>query len=298
MSLTFDGIPLNDTGNYATYTNQQLDPELIERASVNTGTTDVDSPTASATGGTINYTTRRPAADFGGWVQASGGTFNYRRFMGLIDTGEIGPWGTSAWFAVSDQTYDKFKGLGELNKTQYNFRIYQPLRDNGDFVALSGHYNENRNNSYLGPNLGTTTGFCDVAQTQVCQDQSFDTDFVNTYNPVPVRPGVADVDPSSNNNYYGLRINPSNTGNVRLNSRFTLAEGLIFTFDPSFQYTLANGGTQNTVLAENSALLRGTRTTGGVDLNGDGDILDQVRVMNPSNTNTPVSYTHLRAHET
>ena len=286
VSLTFDGIPLNDTGNYATYTNQQLDPELIERASVNTGTTDVDSPTASATGGTINYTTRRPAADFGGWVQASGGTFNYRRFMGLIDTGEIGPWGTSAWFAVSDQTYDKFKGLGELNKTQYNFRIYQPLRDNGDFVALSGHYNENRNNSYLGPNLGTTTGFCDVAQTQVCQDQSFDTDFVNTYNPVPVRPGVADVDPSSNNNYYGLRINPSNTGNVRLNSRFTLAEGLIFTFDPSFQYTLANGGTQNTVLAENSALLRGTRTTGGVDLNGDGDILDQVRVMNPSNTNT------------
>jgi iron complex outermembrane receptor protein len=286
VSLTFDGIPLNDTGNYATYTNQQLDPELIERASVNTGTTDVDSPTASATGGTINYTTRRPAADFGGWVQASGGTFNYRRFMGLIDTGEIGPWGTSAWFAVSDQTYDKFKGLGELNKTQYNFRIYQPLRDNGDFVALSGHYNENRNNSYLGPNLGTTTGFCDVAQTQVCQDQPFDTDFVNTYNPVPVRPGVADVDPSSNNNYYGLRINPSNTGNVRLNSRFTLAEGLIFTFDPSFQYTLANGGTQNTVLAENSALLRGTRTTGGVDLNGDGDILDQVRVMNPSNTNT------------
>ncbi|RZJ96209.1 MAG: Plug domain-containing protein, partial [Brevundimonas sp.] len=57
VSLTFDGIPLNDTGNYAVYTNQQLDPELIERASVNTGTTDVDSPTASATGGTINYVT-------------------------------------------------------------------------------------------------------------------------------------------------------------------------------------------------------------------------------------------------
>src|SRR3989344_927673 len=36
VSLTFDGIPLNDTGNYATYTNQQLDPELIERASLNT----------------------------------------------------------------------------------------------------------------------------------------------------------------------------------------------------------------------------------------------------------------------
>ena len=28
VSLTFDGIPLNDTGNYASYTNQQLDPDF------------------------------------------------------------------------------------------------------------------------------------------------------------------------------------------------------------------------------------------------------------------------------
>ena len=87
VSLTFDGIPLNDTGNYAIYTNQQLDPELIERASVNTGSTDVDSPTASATGGTINYVTRRPAQEFGGWIQGSLGDFNYRRAFGFFNTG-------------------------------------------------------------------------------------------------------------------------------------------------------------------------------------------------------------------
>ena len=28
ISLTFDGFPLNDSGNYAIYSNQQLDPEL------------------------------------------------------------------------------------------------------------------------------------------------------------------------------------------------------------------------------------------------------------------------------
>ena len=43
ISQTFDGIPLNDTGNYALYSNQQLDPELIEQVNVNLGTTDVDS---------------------------------------------------------------------------------------------------------------------------------------------------------------------------------------------------------------------------------------------------------------
>ena len=31
ISLTFDGIQLNDSGNYAIYSNQQLDPELIEQ---------------------------------------------------------------------------------------------------------------------------------------------------------------------------------------------------------------------------------------------------------------------------
>lgn len=284
VSLTFDGIPLNDTGNYATYTNQQLDPELIERASVNTGSTDVDSPTASATGGTINYVTRRPAQEFGGWIQGSLGDFNYRRIMALVDTGAIGPWGTSAWFAASYQNYDKFKGLGELEKTQYNARIYQPLGDNGDFVALSGHYNENRNNNYNGPNLGTATGslLSDVETSPF----GWGVDFDRTYTAPTVRAGVRDDDVNGTG-YFGLRINPSNTGNIRGNSRFTLAEGLILTVDPSFQYTLANGGTQQTLLNENDLLLRGSRpATQGVDLNGDGDVLDRVRVMTPSNTNT------------
>ncbi|MBL0948903.1 TonB-dependent receptor [Brevundimonas sp.] len=291
VSLTFDGIPLNDTGNYATYTNQQLDPELIERATVNQGTTDVDSPTASATGGTINYTSRRPASDFGGWIQSSFGDFNYRRNMFLIDTGEVGPWGTAAWFAFSRQDYDKFKGRGTLRKEQWNARVYQPLGSNGDFLALSGHYNENRNNNYNGPNLRTATGFCDVAQTVVCNDQvvddprGWDVDFDTTYIAPTRRAGLADNDVNGTN-YWGLRINPSNTGNIRGNSRFTLAEGLVLTVDPSFQYVLANGGTQQAVLQETDLLLRGTFATGGVDLNGDGDTLDRVRVMTPSNTNT------------
>src|SRR6185369_17425379 len=65
VSVTFDGIPLNDSGNYALFTNQMLDPELVERVDVNLGTTDVDSPTASATGGTVAYKTKKPSDEFG-----------------------------------------------------------------------------------------------------------------------------------------------------------------------------------------------------------------------------------------
>ena len=37
VSLTFDGMPLNDTGNYAVYTNQMPDPEIVNRVSANQG---------------------------------------------------------------------------------------------------------------------------------------------------------------------------------------------------------------------------------------------------------------------
>src|SRR5690606_28948607 len=188
--------------------------------------------------------------------------FDYRRYMMLINSGEFGPWGTSAWFSYSDQDYSKFKGKGELRKQQFNARLYQPLGDNGDFLSLAAHWNENRNNNYLGPNLGTATG---SIRPQIEADpRGWDIDFNETYLPYPgvtvggvFRPesftgrnGVADVDPSGNSNYWGLRINPSNTGNIRGQSRFTLADNLVLTVDPSFQYTLANGGTGQTVLSE------------------------------------------------
>src|ERR1700733_4799661 len=48
ISFTWDGMPLNDTGNYALYTNQVADSEILSMATVNQGTTDADSPTASA----------------------------------------------------------------------------------------------------------------------------------------------------------------------------------------------------------------------------------------------------------
>src|SRR3546814_14109696 len=60
ISLTFDGVPLNDSGTYALYSNQQLDPELIEQVNVYLGTTDVDRPTAAATGSKGTYPTTTP----------------------------------------------------------------------------------------------------------------------------------------------------------------------------------------------------------------------------------------------
>jgi iron complex outermembrane receptor protein len=295
VSLTFDGIPLNDTGNYQIYTNQQIDPELIEAVDVNLGTTDVDSPTASAVGGSINTRTRRPAKEMGGMVSLSGGEDSFRRVFGMFETGEMGPFGTRAYIAGSYARNDKFKGPGEIFKRQFNARIQQDL-DNGNFIAASFHFNRNRNNFYRNAseatflangrqfdNLATCTRLMGTAGT--ADNEAAGTLTGGTENP---------LNPSACTNYYNLRVNPSDTGNIRINSLWHLSENVRLAIDPSFQYVLANGGGTQTLTETPSATGNGSedRRVVGIsgrtawDLNGDGDTLDTVRFYTPNNTNT------------
>ncbi len=310
ISLTFDGLPLNDTGNYAIFSNQQLDPELIEQVNVNLGTTEVDSPTASAAGGTVNYRTIIPGRTLGARSSGSIGDFDYTRIFGLIDIGAFTGFGTRGFASASTARNDKFRGPGRIYKQQYNARLYQEIGGEGDFVSIAGHYNQNRNNFYRNPNvrdLRTLLGSSVVPEgTAISSDnplviggytgaqnqQVFN--FENLPNCVrdDPTPGVRDNDAggaaATCTNYFGLRINPSNTGNIRVNSRFSLTENLVFTVDPSFQYVLANGG-GTSVLNENAQQLgcnNSTTNPVGVDLNGDGDVRDNVRLYTPNTTNT------------
>jgi iron complex outermembrane receptor protein len=149
ISQTFDGIPLNDTGNYALYSNQQLDPELIQQVNVNLGTTDVDSPTASATGSTVNYRSINPTSTPGMRMVDSIGQWDFGRIFGMINTGTFTPWGTTAWIAASYSTNENpYQRTSRVKKQQYNAKVYQPIGDNGDFVAVAGHYNANRNGNF------------------------------------------------------------------------------------------------------------------------------------------------------
>src|ERR1700759_5683526 len=95
ISVTLDGMQLNDTGNYALYTNQMLDPEVVDRVTANQGSTDVDSPTAAATGGVVAIVTDKPHDALGAEGVMSFGSFNEQRYFARIDSGEIGPWGTT-----------------------------------------------------------------------------------------------------------------------------------------------------------------------------------------------------------
>src|SRR3569833_516848 len=279
VSLMLDGVQLNDSGNYAIFTNQQVDSEIVDRVSVNLGTTDADSPTASATGGTINIVTQRPKDSFSVQPTLAGGSDQFRRGFLRFDTGKFGPLDTTAFLTVSDQSYNKFKGPGDLRKVQVNGKLYQDL-GNENFVSLAVHYNRNRNNFYRNLALG------DIAKN----GYGFD------YDPTCPRP-APDAGSVQNeattatgttaicNNYFGVRVNPSDTGNVRMQSSFGLTDSLRLTVDPSYQYVQANGGGIS-IVPENDRRLIGASIAPGVDLNGDGDTRDRIAVYSPNTTNT------------
>lgn len=283
ISQTLDGIPLNDSGNYAIYTNQQVDSEIIDNVSVNLGATDVDSPTASAVGGTVNLRTRVPGDELGAMFTASYGEYDYHRVFGMVDTGDITGMGTKAFASASWVSYDNpFNNYGRIKKQQYNARIYQELGGNGDFISVAGHYNQARNNFFgSGPLRGdpgreTGTGSGNRFPTSF-DEASYDVPVCNTTTPVT---GVIDA-ANTCGTQYDRRYNPSNTGNIRGTSRFTLGNGLTLTVDPSYQYTKANGG--GTVTGrEGVRTINGVGYTGfiggqyyfGRDLNFDGDVLD------------------------
>lgn len=288
VALLFDGLPLNDTGNYAVYSNQQLDQEIIDQVSVNLGTTDVDSPTPSAAGGVVSYRTLVPSKDLGGLAKIALGSFNYRRAFGMIESGELTSSGTRAFVSGSYQKYDKFRGPGDLEKKQGNARIYQPIGGNGDFASIAWHYNSNRNNSYnsgLVSDYAANRYFDNI--DQCARDLPTAGVADNDGSALTTATNIPGLAPSTCTNYYNLRINPSDTGNFRGQVKLTLAPGLIFTADPGYQHTLANGG-GTTTLSETDGRLRGRNpaAVAGVDLNGDGDVRDTVRVYQPSNTRT------------
>jgi iron complex outermembrane receptor protein len=283
ISLLQDGVPLNDSGNYAIYPNQQMDSDLIEKVDVNLGTTDVDSPTAAAAGGTINYTTRKPQNEMGGRVILGYGSDNFSQFYGVFETGRVGPWGTKAWVSANRESNDIFDAPGKIKKTQFNGRIWQDIGDRGDFVSLIANYNENRNAFIRRINLaqfnqrGVTA--TNVPDTTLHYEAS-------CIRPAGVNGTVQNEATTATGftatcaNYVGNNINPSNTGNLRGQSSFHLMDNLILTVDPSFQYTLANGGGRM-VFSETDPNFRGA-----VDLNGDGDTLDRVLLYTPNTTNS------------
>jgi len=302
ISVTIDGVPVNDSGNYAIFPGEYLTQELIDHITVNMGATSVDSPTASAVGGSVDIVSKVPTKDRELIFQPTVGSDNFQRYYVEGQSGEFGPWGTRFYLAGNYDHADKWVGAGDLMKEGIDARIYQPLKGT-DFVSLSASYTVEHNYFY---DTSSPAQF-DQAALGVGKNNL---DYNTFWAPPTARAGVVDTPPMGTGplinkgstpgfnqgndpfggglegNYWALHPNPVIFGTIRGASKFSITDNLTFTFDPSFFYTLANGGGVFATSESDPRLKGNNLASKGVDLNGDGDTLDTVNLYGPSNTNT------------
>jgi iron complex outermembrane receptor protein len=291
VSVTLDGTPLNDTGNYAIFPGEYATQEIVDHMTVNLGSTEVDSPTASAIGGTINIVTKIPQADFGAAASVEAGSFNARRYYAELDTGAVGPTGLKSYLTANWADSNKFKGAGTIQRAGVDGRFYQPL-NGADFVSVAYTYAQDRADFYQSSSLSQIATFGrSIDYNTQWSPPTFTNGVPDDGSKFPAPSGAAQApgfEQGVGSNYYKLHPNPVDFGDLRAQSRFDLSHGFTFTADPYFFYTLANGGGA-TLIAENDKRLIGSapvNACGGVDLSGDGDCKDKVYVYSPSNTQT------------
>ncbi|HEX2816320.1 MAG TPA: TonB-dependent receptor, partial [Phenylobacterium sp.] len=217
------------------------------------------------------------------------------------DTGEIGPWGTRILVSGNYDHADKWVGAGDEMKEGFDARIYQPLKGT-DFMSLAASYVLEHDYFYDGSSIAQ------FAQSALGAGKN-NLDYNTQWSVPTARAGVVDTPLATagplinaggapgflqgsagasglDGNFWALHPNPVVFGTIRGTSKFSLTDKVTFTFDPSFFYTLANGGGV-TALSETDPRLKGNKAgAAGVDLNHDGDLLDTVDVYSPNNTNT------------
>ena len=299
VSETFDGVTLNDDGNYALYSGELLDSEVIDKVTVNLGTTDVDSPTSSASGSTVNFTSHMPSDKMGAKLVGALGSDDYYRVFGMLETGVLNSTGTKAWVSAS-KAYNEspYSNYAKIRKHEFNGKIYQPLGGNGDFLSLAGFYVVLRNN-FSGSDPISTKPLAADANLGL---QYFPSNYNQAYysfTPCTLSPAVTGAidKPNTCGTAFDYRNNPANLMNIRAAMKVTLSPKLVWTADPSYQFTKANGGGTVTgvegfapasavgSLATGTGFINGTYYL-GKDLNGDGDTLDKVTMLAPSETKT------------
>jgi iron complex outermembrane receptor protein len=107
-------------------------------------------------------------------------------------------------------------------------------------------------------------------------------DYASTFTPhVTPTNGVVDRETAQSPLYYGMSLNPFENAIVSVSGSFKVAKDTYLKVQPYLWYGFGNGGWSERAMSEATGL-----TGGAVDLNGDGDKIDTVRVGRASVTRT------------
>lgn len=274
IGFTVNGVPVNDSGNFAVYPQEFVDQENTCSNYVTQGSTDVDSPHVGATGGNIGITTcepekvRRIRA-----MQTFGSLDMYKSFL-RYDTGLL-PDGRSRFFvSASHARADKWKGPGQAERNHLD------LGGRIDF----DRFNYINGNVLLNSAVNNAIGNLSLAQLN---QYGYYYDYSPTFTPGHLTPvkGTAQTETGPAPQYYKLAMSPFQNAIASVTGQFRLTENTDLKVLPYLWYGFGTGGVQQKAVSE-SGFLNAGKLNGTVDLNGDGDTLDKIVMYGSSVTRT------------
>ncbi len=238
VGMSVDGMPINDSGNYALYSNLLGDPENLDQIFVTQGASESDGPHIGSSGGNIGIVTIRPTKETGAFVKQIVGSNATRKTFARLNTGEVN--GLSNWLSASHTEGDMWRGSGAVRADKVEWNSFFDA-GNGNTANLILKYHEQDNNSYS-----------QLTKAQFQQNGS-------KYDPYPATPTVGGN--GKYNSYYALAQNPFQTFTAVLNTQFKLADNLALSVIPYYFWGNGSG-----VGSSSYALNRGSNQGGVFDL--------------------------------
>lgn len=162
LGFTLDGVPLGDMsyGNHnGLHVSRAIASENVGRVVLSQGAGALGTASTSNLGGTLEFYSQDPSAEFGARLAVTGGSDSTRRIHARIDTGALGEIGTRAYLSYTDQDADKWKGVGEQKQKQVNVKVLQPLGD--ATVTAFWNWSDRAENDYqdLSPEMIRRLGY-------------------------------------------------------------------------------------------------------------------------------------------
>jgi len=147
LGFSLDGVPLNDSGNFAVYPHEYTDAENLSSVALTRGSTKSSAPFYSDIGGSVELKTKYPSKDFHAEISENFGSYNMQRGFYRVDSGELST-GTKMFASYSHTTADKWKGEGEAPDFRHHFALGVTQEFGNVIAEVFYDYNDQLNYSY------------------------------------------------------------------------------------------------------------------------------------------------------
>jgi len=158
IGFLWEGMPLNDVGNYLGYPDEWFATEDLSEISVRQGSAGISDPLMNNNGAVIDMEFVDPTDSPGLYADGSYGSYHTSREFVRLNFGKIGDTGLKGWISYFNLYAPSWHGPGFTGKQHVDFNFVDNF-DNGSKISLVGSWNHEDQTFAILPTLSNWKQF-------------------------------------------------------------------------------------------------------------------------------------------